>query len=378
MHPAVRLSIALVLFGGCSGGLEPAPQEVTDTPVPAIRPDVSTGAVVLTHGGQGSPASRSDGPAAAAEAAWTALAAGSERRDAAIEAIAILEDDPRFNAGKGANLRLDGETIQCDAAIMDVDDAGQPRFGAVSGLSGVRSPVRLARAVTDTPHLFLAGEGARAFAERRGAELSPLETPQARAKLERGWTRLFEGRYATWKGFDWRAAWNYEVAPPADLDAALALARGEEGASGGDTETGEQGDDAETKDTVGVVLRTADGDYVAALSTGGTTLALRGRVGDVPQLGAGLFAGPFGAVAATGRGEAIVRERVAARVYDLMADGVAPRRAIELATRDIGADEGVGVIAVSRLGHAAAATSQMAWAARTEDGLERADHVVTH
>lgn len=375
MRPAVRLSIALVFLGGCSAGLEPPPQAGTDTPVPAPRPGRSSGPIVLTHGGQGSPASRSDGPAAAAEAAWAALTSGAERREAAIEAIAILEDDPRFNAGKGANLRLDGRTIQCDAAIMDVDDGGRPRFGAVSGLSGVRSPVRVARQVMDTPHLLIAGEGARAFAERHEAELVPLETPQARAKLERGWTRLFEERYPTWKGFDWRAAWNYEVAAPADLDAALALARGEpvEGEEGS-----EGGDEPETRDTVGVVLRTAEGDYVAALSTGGTTLALRGRVGDVPQLGAGLFAGPAGAVAATGRGEAIVRERVAARVYELMADGVAPRQAIELATRDITPREGVGVIAVSGLGYAAAATSQMAWAVRTEGGLERADRVVTH
>ncbi len=338
----------------------------------------TSGAIVLTHGGQGSPAARSDGPATAAEAAWNALAAGADRRDAAIEAIAVLEDDPRFNAGKGANLRLDGRTIQCDAAIMDVDDDGQLRFGAVSGLSGVRSPVRVARAVMDTPHLFLAGEGARSFAERGGAELSALETPQARAKLERGWTRLFEERHPTWTGFDWRAAWNYEVDAPADLDAALALARGDVAAAEGAVEGAEAADAVDTKDTVGVVLRTASGEYVAALSTGGTTLALRGRVGDVPQLGAGLFAGPEGAVAATGRGEAIIRERVAARVYDLLAEGIEPRRAIELATRDIGPAEGVGVIAVSRLGYGAGATSQMAWAVRTDAGLQRADQVVTH
>lgn len=311
------------------------------------------GPLIVAHGGQGSPADRSDGPAAAVDRGFELLAdANVDPLAAAIAAIELLEDDPRFNAGTGANLRLDGRTIEADAAVMD--DRG--RFGAVAGISGIRHPVRVAEAVIATPHLFLAGDGAQAFAETLGLEARDLTTEQARRKLERAYAKLFadEGPWADW---DWRAHWNFAGPPPGDLDAALALLEAGEQASVGAVEEPDA-----TRDTVGVVVRTAEGRYAAALSTGGTTLAIHGRVGDVPILGAGLYAGPHGAVAATGKGEAIMRERVAAEVYALLEAGEMPDDAIRLAIRDISPEEGVGVIAVSERGYAAIATSQMAWA----------------
>ena len=74
-------------------------------------------------------------------------------------------------------------------------------------------------------------------------------------------------------------------------------------------------------------------------------------------------------------GEAISRERVAGEVYDLLAQGIDPETAIRLATRGITDQEGVGVIAVSERGHAALATTQMAWAAHDATGLRTADTV---
>lgn len=336
-----------------------------------------TGPLILAHGGQGSPASRSDGPAAAVDRGFDRL--GEDGRGdplaAAIATIELLEDDPRFNAGTGANLRLDGRTIQTDAAVMD--DRG--RFGAVAGIDGIRHPVRAAEAVMATPHLLLAGPGAERFAELRELEAASLATPQARAKLERGYARLFakDPRLGPWASWDWRANWNFAGEPPADLEQAKAMIAAGANPDPEDPEAPAVEPD-ETRDTVGVVVRTADGRFAAALSTGGTTLCVDGRVGDVPVLGAGLFAGPAGAVAATGKGEAIIRERVAAEVYRRLAAGELPRDAIRLGTRGISPAEGVGVIAVSAEGWAADASSQMAWAARDRESRHRADTWVQH
>src|SRR5690606_30112277 len=312
---------------------------VGDVPEPTSESTADQrGPLIVAHGGQGSPASRSDGPAAAVDRGFELLAQlDADPLAVAIAAIELLEDDPRFNAGTGANLRLDGRTIEADAAVMD--DRG--RFGAVTGIAGVRHPIRVAEAVIDTPHLFLAGQGAQAFAATLGLEQRELATDQARRKLERAYGQLY-AEQGPWADWDWRAHWNFVGEPPADLDAALVQLRADEQPA--------PIIQPDTRDTVGVVVRTGAGRYAAALSTGGTTLAIRGRVGDVPVLGAGLYAGPHGAVAATGKGEAIMRERVAAEVYALLEAGETPNDAIRLVIRRITNEEGVGVIAVSEQG----------------------------
>jgi L-asparaginase/beta-aspartyl-peptidase (threonine type) len=81
-------------------------------------------------------------------------------------------------------------------------------------------------------------------------------------------------------------------------------------------------------DTVGAVVRDAEGHCAATLSTGGTSIMLRGRVGDTPIIGAGLYAGPHGAVAATGDGEEIMRRVLAKCVYDRIVSGVPAQRAV--------------------------------------------------
>jgi isoaspartyl peptidase/L-asparaginase-like protein (Ntn-hydrolase superfamily) len=359
MPRPLALTLGFLLVG-CSTRAEP----IGELPAAAAQdPTAHAGLMIVAHGGQGSPASRSDGPAAAVEAVRTALDAEEAPMEAAIRGIVIMEDDPRFNAGTGANLRLDGKTIECDAAIMD--DEGN--FGAVAGLAGIKNPILVARAVVDSPHILMAGPGARAFADTLGLQSADLGTDYAKRKIERGWSRLLAGD--RWSDYDWRSRWNFETPAPTDMDGVKA--------SLADPQPDPTQDEGDTKDTVGVVLRTAEGRYAAALSTGGTTLALRGRVGDVPQLGAGLYVGPSGAVAATGKGEAITRERVAAEVYALLEQGVHPREAIRRAARGVTRAEGVGVIAVSERGYGAWATTQMAWAAAVGDASERADLVVT-
>jgi isoaspartyl peptidase/L-asparaginase-like protein (Ntn-hydrolase superfamily) len=324
------------------------------------------------------------------------LESGGTARAAAIEGVRVLEDDPRFNAGTGANLRMDGVTHECDAAVMD--DAG--RFSAVAGINGIKNPVLVADAVAGTPHRLLVGSGAQAFAEGLGLPRASLTTPRAREGITRAMTRLLAGDPPSgWADFDWRAAWNYTTPVPTSVEGWTVDVAAPEGAALSPASVAQttaptvppptvadppgktvrpDGDPSGTtpSDTVGLVVRTTDGRYAAALSTGGTALALRGRVGDVPLEGHGLFAGPHGAVAATGKGEAIVREQVARAVYDQLRRGVEPEQAIRVAIRDITAEEGVGVIAVSDRGWAAVATSSMAWAAATPAGASRADTFV--
>src|SRR5262249_16142417 len=124
---------------------------------------------------------------------------------------------------------------------------------------------------------------------------------------------------AEWRSFDWRARWNFER-PPEFAPS---------GVAGSPLDAG--------SDTVGVAVRASDGRFGVALSTGGTALTLRGRVGDVPILGAGLFAGPHGAAAATGAGERIVEVGLARKVHEWLATGVsaedAGKRALDLVRR---------------------------------------------
>src|SRR5688572_18319326 len=116
-------------------------------------------AAAIAHGGVGTEAVHSDGCRVAVEAALAALSATNDPLDAAVAGVVVLEDDQRFNAGTGSIVRLDG-SVQMDASVMD--SAG--RFGAVASIERVKNPVLVARAVLDTPHLVLAGDGATQFA----------------------------------------------------------------------------------------------------------------------------------------------------------------------------------------------------------------------
>src|SRR5690349_5708904 len=119
------------------------------------------GLALIVHGGAGTilperfEAAR-DGCRAAAEAGWRILRAGGSALDAVQVAIATLEDDPGFNAGTGAVLTADGRA-QLDAGIMD---GATLAAGAVAGVERVKNPIKLARAVLDSPHVLLLGEGA--------------------------------------------------------------------------------------------------------------------------------------------------------------------------------------------------------------------------
>lgn len=286
-------------------------------PLAAARPRPGPAAVV--HGGAGSPRARMDGTDRAAAKALAALRAGANALDAALAGVVVLEDDPRFNAGTGANIRLDGRTIQMDAACMDGATGG---FGAVAALEGVRNPVLVARKVMDTPHILIVGEGATRFARAMGFPAYDPTCAENRARFERVLSILKGSdprQLDAWQRYDWKGGWNF----PTLLKEALG-----------------------SPDTVGCVTRDTAGRFAAAISTGGTTITFYGRVGDVPMYGAGIYAGPKGAVACTGNGEDIVKHLVAKTTYDLLARGLSAQQAVERTLRAFPAGIDLGLVAV--------------------------------
>ncbi len=283
--------------------------------------------LAVTPGGAGSPRAMKAGTDPAAAKALAVLKAGGSALDAALAGVGVMEDDPRFNAGTGANIRMDGHTIQMDAACMDGSTGA---YGAVAAIERVQHPVLVARKVMDTPHLLIVGDGATRFARAMGFPDYDPTCAENRAKYERVKAILAgkaPGQVEAWKHYDWRRAWNFPGPIPDELKAALG-----------------------PSDTVGCVTRDGKGRFAAAISTGGTTITFYGRVGDVPMYGAGIFAGPKGAVACTGNGEDIIRHLMAKTVYDLLAKGVPPQQAVDRALKAFPPRIDLGIIAISPKG----------------------------
>jgi len=272
--------------------------------------------IIVTHCGAGSTRTVRDAAARAGRAGTPALRRGGSALDAVLAATVVLEDDPRTNAGTGSRMRLDG-SIQMDAAVMD----SRLRAGAVAAISNVKNPVLVARQVMETPHMMLAGEWATRFAHANGLPPYDPATDQARARLERTKVELARKKVPSWA-----RAW-----------------------------LGERG-----TDTVGAVARDGKGRFAAASSTGGISYMLAGRVGDSPIVGAGLYAGPDGAVTATGVGEEIWRVLLSKSVYDRLAD-VGAQAACD-AGLDLFPDSvPSGIIAVGKDGLGEACNRAMAW-----------------
>lgn len=340
--------LVVAVLSACDGGKSDK-QTATADAGPEGEAAAPIKAAAIAHAGVGTPPAMADGCKAAVDAALRAIERGADPVDAAVEGVVVMEDDARFNAGTGSRVRLDGSTVQMDASVM----SSEGRFGAVAGIENVKNPVRVARAVTQTPHIVLAGDGATRFARTLGFAPYDPTTPESRERTRATQAKLLAHDPAipsAWNDFDWRARWNFERSI---ADAGLADDAGSSTAS----------DAGKSSDTVGVAVRGADGRFGVALSTGGTSITLRGRVGDVPILGAGLYAGKDGAAAATGTGERIVEANLARSVHGWLSIGatadVAAKRAVSILR---GKD--IGIIVITRDGMAAAADREMAWAGR--------------
>ena len=263
---------------------------------------------IVVHGGAGGlprDAERIErmraGAAAAVEAGHAVLAAGGAALDAVEAAVVLLEDDPEFNAGRGAALTEYGR-VELDASMMD----GSTRAaGAVAAVRGVRNPIRAARAVLEEGrHVLLVGPPATEFAATAGLAFE-AET----------WFVTERERQA--------------------------LANAAEPARG----------------TVGAVARDGEGRLAAATSTGGVSGQRLGRVGDSPLVGAGTWADDSTvAVSCTGHGESIIRSALAHEVDSLLRHrGLGLQEACELAIEELGRwGQDGGLIAVSSHGEVAA------------------------
>lgn len=278
------------------------------------------GWAIVVHGGAGAPPALQDGCERAAGRALERLREGGDALDAAVSAVVLLEDDGRYNAGTGAIVGLDGATLELDASVMDT----RGRLGAVACVRDVKNPVLLARSVAETPHCLLAGEGADRLARAIGLSPHPGIAERQRAG-HRAMVRQLAGALPAMPGVDKQAFlrfWNYNT--PLDLPPGAAC------------------------DTVGAVVRDGDGHFAVAGSTGGSAPSLLGRVGDTPIVGAGFYAGPEGAIAATGIGEQIIRHLLARTVYQWIADGMPLAQALRRGVDQIDRRYPIGLIAVSR------------------------------
>jgi beta-aspartyl-peptidase (threonine type) len=206
------------------------------------------------------------------------LASGGSALDAVTRAVCALEDDPLFNAGRGAVFTRAG-TQEMDAAVMDGNGR---RAGAVAGLFGPKNPILAARAVMErSPHVLLIGEGARSFCREAGLDFAEADY----FFTESRWTAL-------------AATLAQEAAGLTDAD------------------------ESRRHGTVGAVARDCGGNLAAATSTGGITGKLPGRVGDSPIVGAGTYAdNATCAVSATGHGEFFIRHAVAHEIAARIAHG---------------------------------------------------------
>src|ERR1700679_3333827 len=273
---------------------------------------------IAIHGGAG-PLPRADmsaeaerryraGLKEAIDAGFAVLQGSGTSIEAVTRAVVLLEDNPLFNAGKGAVFTLDGRN-ELDASIMD---GSTLKAGAVCGVTRIRNPVTLARAVMEkSPHVMLAGAGAEEFAATEGFSFVPqsyFHTPERWRQLERI------------RGGD------------AGLSALTISHIG----------------------TVGAVALDLHGRLAAATSTGGMTGKRYQRIGDSPIIGAGTYADNRScAVSATGHGEVFIRAAVAHDICSRMRFG---GRTLSTAVREVVLEdlpalrgEG-GVIAIDRHG----------------------------
>jgi beta-aspartyl-peptidase (threonine type) len=216
----------------------------------------------------------------AVETGYAVLEKGGSSVDAVTAAVLIMEDSPLFNAGKGSVYTYD-EGHELDASIMRGDNL---MAGAVSGITVVKNPVLLARAVMEkSEHVMLSGAGAEQFAKEQGLELvenSYFDTEfryDALKKAKQSMKKVPHQAQNYRLKTPWQAEWNMG--------------------------------------TVGAVAMDRSGLLTAATSTGGMTAKRYGRIGDAPIIGAGNFADNSScAVSATGHGEFFIRYRVASDI----------------------------------------------------------------
>lgn len=294
--------------------------------------------VIAIHGGAGAITRSSMSPekeleyrnalTAIVTAGQIILATGGSALDAVTEAVRLLEENPLFNAGKGAVFTHAG-TNELDASIMD---GATLNAGAVAGVSHIRNPIIAAREVMEhSNHVMFIGEGAEQFAQSRGVEMVEPDFYFTTARYEQLQRAILE-----------------QSGTMLDHDAASLSARQPQG---------DPIDPDKKFGTVGAVALDVNGNLAAATSTGGMTNKQAGRVGDSPIIGAGCYANNRTvAVSATGTGEMFIRAVAAYDVSALMEySGLSLEAAADKVVMEklLAIDGHGGIIAIDREGNVA-------------------------
>jgi N4-(beta-N-acetylglucosaminyl)-L-asparaginase len=289
---------------------------------------------------------------AANQAAWAILGKGGHALDAVEAGVQVPESDLKnHSVGKGGYPDRDGH-VTLDASIMDADGS----CGAVAALEHIEHPISVARRVMErTPHVLLVGEGALQFALEQGFSKQDLLTPEA----EQAWR-------------EWLKTAKYQPSINSEVR---------------DYGTGLPGG-AHNHDTIGMLAIDANGRMAGACTTSGMAWKLRGRVGDSPIIGAGLYVdGDVGAATSTGVGEEVIRNAGSFLVVELMRQGRSPQEACKEAVmrivrkrREASRTLQVGFLAMNRDGETGAYAIQHGFAyavcdARKQDALVPAQSV---
>jgi beta-aspartyl-peptidase (threonine type) len=220
-----------------------------------------------------------EGLSAALDAGHGVLRRGGSALDAVVASVLALENNPLFNAGKGAVFTLDG-TVELEAALMD---GSTQQAGTVTGVTVAKNPILVARRVMEsTPNVMLGFTAADAFARAQGLECVPPE---------------YYFTETRWK--------------------ALQLEKERLSTGGSDQDVPED----RKHGTIGAVALDDQGRLAAGTSTGGRTAKWAGRIGDTPVIGAGTWADTNCAISCTGHGECFIRMAAAHDVAARMAYG---------------------------------------------------------
>jgi L-asparaginase / beta-aspartyl-peptidase len=286
------------------------------------------------------------------------LARGGSALDAVETAVAILEDDPTFDAGRGSFLTADGR-VQLDALLMD---GGRMKAGGVACVEHILNPVHAARLVLEkSPHVYFVGEGAERFAFAHGMAL----IDNSELVLDRERLRLAEAqaRHAAGLADPTFSGHQDDKSPETSFNATRPSAR-----------LDPESESPPGHDTVGAVALDARGNLAAATSTGGTLNKAPGRVGDSSLIGCGCYADNLSAaVSLTGWGEPIMKLVLGKWATDRVAAGTAPelaaREAISYLYNRLGGHGGIILLGPDGRFGLAHNTPAMAWGIATPGGL---------
>jgi N4-(beta-N-acetylglucosaminyl)-L-asparaginase len=259
---------------------------------------------------------------AANKGAWEVLSRNGSALDAVEAGVKVTESSINCCVGLGANPDRDG-VVTLDASIMD----HQWNCGSVGALERIKHPISVARRVMEkTPHVILVGQGAQQFAVAEGFPLEPQVLSEDAKKAYEQWLRKSE----------YKPVINIENTKPSG-------GGGPGGASVGSAEAQDMAaapaklaNGEWNHDTIGMIAMDAAGDLSGSVTTSGMGFKMRGRLGDSPIIGAGLFVdNEVGAVTSTGQGEDVIRVCGSHAVVEFMRQGMSPEQACQAAVEKI-------------------------------------------